>query len=159
FVAQNEQALLKIIGGGKDPRDAVFRAVARTWLAALKKPEVKASGDMVRLVVKKPLLEDDKAQVKGLLLATSEDVQKAGIVVNALLEAKAVPPDAIAHFLGADLTAWLLAPGATAADCKQIAKHANDMSNAPDFPTDQFLPMTELIESWGGTVPENEKEE
>src|SRR5262249_30761184 len=30
---------------------------------------------------------------------------------------------------------------------------------APDFPNDQFLPMTELIESWGGTVPESEKAE
>jgi hypothetical protein len=158
-IAQNEQALLKVIGGGKDPRDAAFRAVARTWLSALKKPEVTSSGDFVRLVVRKPLLDDDKSQVKALLLATSEDVQKAGVVVDALLEAKSVPPEAVAHFLGADLTAWLLAPNATPADCKAIAKHANDLSNANDFPSDQFLPMTEMIESWGGTVPENEKDE
>ena len=158
-VQQNEAGLLKVIGGGKDPRDAVFRAVARTWLAALKKPEVRASGDVVRLSVKKPLLEDDKAQVKALLLATSEDVQKAGVVIDALLEAKSPPAPAVAHFLGPDLSAWLLAPDATVADCRAIAKHANDMSNAPDFPTDGFLPMTEMVESWGGAVPEREKDE
>lgn len=158
-VQQNEAALLKVVAGGKDPRDAAFRAVARTWIDALKKAEVRASGDMVRLVVRKDLLEDDKAQVKALTLATSEDVQKAGVVVNAVLEAKSPPADALAHFLGPDLAGWLLAPDATVQDCKQIAKHANDMSNAPDFPNDQFLPMTELIESWGGAVPENEKDE
>lgn len=157
--AQNEQALLKIIASGKDPRDAMARAVAGTWLSALKKPEVRASGDVVRLLVKKPLREDDKAQVKALLLATSEDVQKAGVIVDALIDAKSPPADVVGHFLGADLAAWLLAPDAKVDDCKQIAKHANDMSNAPDFPSDQFLPMTELIESWGGAVPENEKEQ
>lgn len=158
-VQQNEQALLKVVASGKDPRDAVFRAVARTWLDALKKPAVRASGDTVRLTVRKDLFEDDKAQVKALTLATSEDVQKAGVVVNAVLEAKAPPADAVAHFLGPDLAGWVLAPDATVQDCRQIAKHANDMSNAPDFPNDQFLPMTELIESWGGAVPENEKDE
>ena len=158
-VAQNEAGLLKVIGAGKDPRDAVFRAVARTWLAALKKPEVKVSGDVVRLSVKKALLEDDKAQVKTLLLATSEDVQKAGAVIDALIEAKSPPSEAVAHFLGPDLTGWLLSPDATVADCKAIAKHASDMSNAADFPTDQFLPMTEMVEAWGGTVPESEKDE
>ncbi len=158
-IAQNEAALLKIIAGGKDPRDAAFRTVARTWIAALKKPEVRASGDVVRLVVKKALLDDDKAQVKSLLLATSEDVQKAGVIVDALLQAKPAPPETVAHFLGADLTGWLLATNATVAECRQIAKHANDLSNAPDFPSDGFLPMTELIESWGGAVPESEKEE
>jgi hypothetical protein len=158
-ILQNEQALLKVIANGKDPRDAAFRAVARTWLDALKKPVVRASGDLVRFTVRKDLLEDDKAQVKALNLATSEDVQKAGVVVNAVLDAKPPPVDALAHFLGPDLAAWVLAPDATVQDCKQIGKHANDLSNAPDFPTDQFLPMTELIESWGGAVPENEKEE
>lgn len=158
-VGQNEPALLKIIAGGKDPRDAAFRAVARTWLSALKKPEVKASGDVVRLSVRKPLLEDDKAQVKTLLLATSEDVQKAGVIIDALIEAKSPPTEAVGHFLGPELTGWLLAPDATVADCKAIAKHASDMSNAPDFPIDQFLPMTEMVESWGGAVPESEKDE
>lgn len=158
-VLQNEAGLLQVVNSGKDPRDAVFRAVARTWLAALKKPEVRVSGDVVRLSVKKPLLEDDKAQVKALLLATSEDVQKAGVVIDALLEAKSPPVEAVAHFLGPDLAAWLLAPNATVDDCRAIAKHANDMSNAPDFPTDGFLPMTEMVESWGGAVPENEKDE
>lgn len=158
-VQQNEQAMLKVIAAGKDPRDAVFRAVARTWLDAIRKPVVRASGDTVRLTVRKDLLEDDKSQVKALTLATSEDVQKAGVVVNAVLEAKSPPLEALAHFLGADLSGWLLAPDATVADCRQIAKHANDLSNAPDFPNDQFLPMTELIESWGGAVPENEKDE
>ncbi len=158
-VAQNEANLLKVIAGGKDPRDAAFRAVARTWLAAVKKPEVRVSGDVVRLVVKKALLDDDKAQIKSLLLATSEDVQTAGTIVDALLEAKPVPQESVAHFLGAELTGWLLAQGATVPECRQIAKHANDMSNAADFAMDQFLPMTELIESWGGAVPENEKEE
>lgn len=157
--AQNEQQLLKIIAAGKDPRDAVIRAVAGTWLAALKKPEVRASGDIVRLVVRKPLRDDDKAQIKALLGATSEDVQKAGVIIEALLEAKSPPPAVVGHFLGADLAAWLLAPDAKVDDCRQIAKHANDMSNAPDFPSDQFLPMTELIESWGGAVPENEREQ
>jgi hypothetical protein len=120
----------------------VFRAVARTWLDALKKPVVRASGDLVRFTVRKDLLEDDTAQVKALNLATSEDVQKAGVVVNAVLDAKPPPVEALAHFLGPDLAAWVLAPDATVQDCKQIGKHANDLSNAPDFPTDQFLPMT-----------------
>jgi len=158
-IAQNEQALMKIVASGKDPRDTVFRAVARTWIGALKKPEVKVSGDIVRLIVRKPLADDDKAQVKALLLATSEDVQKAGTIIDALIEARAAPPEAVAHFLGADLSAWLLAPDATVDDCRQISKHANNMSNASDFAMDQFLPMTELIESWGGAVPENEKDE
>ena len=158
-VSANEAALLKVIASGKDPRDTAFRAVARTWLAAVKKPEVRVSGDIVRLVVRKALLDDDKAQIKSLLLATSEDVQKAGTIVDALLEAKPVPQDSVSHFIGAELTGWLLAQSATVAECRQISKHANDLSNAPDFPTDQFLPMTEMIESWGGAVPESEKEE
>lgn len=158
-IAQNEAALLKVVAGGKDPRDAAFRAVARTWLDAIRKPVVARGGDMVRFTLRKDLFEDDKAQVKALTLATSEDVQKAGVVVNAVLEAKAPPADAVAHFLGPDLSAWLLAPDATVQDCKEIAKHANDLSNASDFPSDQFLPMTELIESWGGAVPENEDDE
>ncbi|MFO0588982.1 MAG: hypothetical protein U0441_15640 [Polyangiaceae bacterium] len=158
-VTANETGILKILGAGKDPRDAAFRTVARTWIGALKKPEVKSSGDIVRLIVRKPLLDDDKAQIKNVVLATSEDVQKAGVIVDALLDAKPAPTDALAHFLGADLTGWLLASNATVTDCRAIAKHANDMSNASDFPMDQFLPMTELIETWGGAVPENEKDE
>lgn len=158
-VAQNEAALLKVIGAGKDPRDAAFRAAARTWLDAIRKPVVSASGDMVRFTVRKDLSEDDKSQVKTLTLSVSEDVQKAGEVVSSILEAKSPKPEVLAHFLGPDLAGWLLAPDATVADCKAIAKHANDMSNAPDFPNDQFLPMTELIESWGGAVPESEKDE
>ncbi|MEZ4294387.1 MAG: hypothetical protein R3B70_05390, partial [Polyangiaceae bacterium] len=158
-IAQNEQALLQVIGAGKDPRDAVFRAVSRTWLDAVKKPVVSVAGDMVRFTVRKDLFEDDKAQVKALLLATSEDVQKAGQIIDALLEAKSPSVDVLGHFLGADLASWVLAPNAVAADCKEIATHANDLSNADDFPTDQFLPMTEMIESWGGTIPESEKDE
>ncbi len=156
-IEQNEQAILKIVGAGKDPRDSAYRAVARTWIAALKKPEVLVNGEIVRLRIKKALLDDDKAQIKTLLLATSEDVQKAGLIVDALIEAKSAPPEAVSHFLGPGLSAWVLAPDATVDDCRAIAKHANDMSNAPDF--DQFLPMTEMIESWGGAVPENEKEQ
>ncbi|MBK8253635.1 MAG: hypothetical protein IPK82_13330 [Polyangiaceae bacterium] len=158
-VEQNESAILKVVASGKDPRDAGFRAVARSWVDALKRATVKASGDMVYFSVSRDLFEDDKAQMKTLQLATSEDVQKAGMVLDSLLLAKSPSPEVLGHFLGADLASWVLAPNATVADCKQIAKHASDLSNAPDFPTDQFLPMTEMVEMWGGTVPENEREE
>lgn len=158
-VAQNEAAILKVVAAGKDPRDAVFRAAARTWMEAIKTPVVGSSGDVVRLSFRKDLFEDDRAQVKALTLSVSEDVQKAGEVVSAVLEAKPPPAEVLAHFLGPDLASWLLAADATVQDCRAIAKHANDLSNAPDFPNDQFLPMTELIETWGGAVPENEKDE
>lgn len=147
-LAQNDAELGRMLGASTDPSAAAWRAVARSWLDAVKKPAVERDGDMVRLKIRRELSDDDVAALRPALEARTKALDEPAAVVEAVLGGKPVPRDTLAAILGRNNADWILSPPASPADCRAIGDHAKKLGESPEGMGELPWAAEEVDKSW-----------
>jgi hypothetical protein len=146
-VGSNEVQLTKMASAGaRSPRELAWKAVSRSWLAAIKKGRVVRDGDLVRWVIDRPLTEDDAASLRSAVGTLAEPSARAAAAVSAVVEGKPVDVGMLTPFLGADNAGWLLAPQMRDEDCKKVTDRVNALAAQPGF--EDFAFASDMLEAW-----------
>jgi hypothetical protein len=122
--------------------------VTRSWLAAAKNAKIERTHTLVTLRLEQTIADDERNALTTAFTKRGTEVTQAAPIFTALGRGVPLGADALASFLGADFSAWILGQPPTPDDCKAIVDHVKSFKDAPNFAPEQFLPLSELVEAW-----------
>jgi hypothetical protein len=136
-IGNNEPAMSKLVREHSALiNDDFVKATFDPFIRAMKAMTVSREGDVVRLVITTTLRPEEEKSVHEFLATRTSDQTAKSHIVNALTQGTAIQPGDLATFVDAPLVSWMLAPKATAADCRTFRDQVKKV--AQNAPLDQF---------------------
>jgi hypothetical protein len=137
--AENDEAkLVKLV------REAPNQIGQRKWsvgidpfLRAVKNGTVSRSGRVVTMKLSEKFTDAERKELKEVMTRSSDDMQAAAAITQALTKGAAVPEASLAQIVGPEWASYVLAPRATDKDCNALRDKLGrfELSNPQAIPS------------------------